>query len=70
MEIAKQQIKEFGLNYPILWAEGESEENIAKNYGIRVFPTTYIIDKDGKVRLRLLGQQTKDFFEAKIKEIL
>jgi peroxiredoxin/predicted negative regulator of RcsB-dependent stress response len=44
-EDAKGVIKENGINYPVVV---DSDRQLFSNYGIRVYPTTVIIDKEGK----------------------
>ena len=59
--------KKLGINYPILF--GGRDISIA--YGnIAAIPTTFIIDRDGCIKHRLIGLHSKDQFEALIKPLL
>ena len=68
-EQAQQFIKENELTYTFL-ENGEGEENFVHNiFGVRTFPSTFIIDPEGKVRYFHLGYSAS--IEEKIeKEIL
>ena len=68
-EQAQQFIEENELTYTFL-ENGEGEENIVRNmFGVRSYPSTFIIDSQGKVRYFHLGFTAGD--EEKIeKEIL
>ena len=57
----------YNVQYPILYYKDE----VIMNYGgIRSIPTTFIIDKDGKIVERLVGYKPKEFFEEAIKPLL
>ncbi len=64
---AKEFSGKMGINYPILIDDG----NVSAAYGpIRSIPTTFVIDKEGKIRKIYIGYRTKDVFEKDIKELL
>lgn len=52
--------KDFTLHYP-QWL---GDEKLSRQFEISGFPTTIIIDKEGKIRERLIGQHTKKQFIA------
>jgi len=55
------------LNYPILLASRE----VAEKYDASdVLPTTIVIDRDGKIRARILGILNADEFEQSVKPLL
>ncbi|HKC63736.1 MAG TPA: TlpA disulfide reductase family protein, partial [Pyrinomonadaceae bacterium] len=59
--------KEMKLDYTILL----NGDGIAdKLGGIPSVPTTFIIDRDGRVRQKIFGQQHRSTFEAAIKPLL
>jgi peroxiredoxin len=45
-------VQEFGLTFPVLLDE---EQGLARTYGVRAFPTTFIIDGDGIIRDQVVG---------------
>jgi cytochrome c biogenesis protein CcmG/thiol:disulfide interchange protein DsbE len=64
---AKDFAGEFGINYPVLVDDGK----VSNLYGpIRSIPTTFILDKSGKIVKMYIGFRTKDVFEQDIKELL
>lgn len=64
---AKDFAGEFGVNYPVLVDDGK----VSDLYGpIRSIPTTFILDKSGKIVKMYIGFRTKDVFERDIKELL
>lgn len=67
-----EELKDFagsmGINYPVLVDASSKAHGI---YGpIRAIPTTFIIDKDFKIRKHYVGSRSKEVFEADIKELL
>jgi peroxiredoxin len=60
----QQEIK---IDYPILL----DSENIGDLFGgIQSFPTTYIIDRQGRIRYKVPGQRNRATFEAAVKLLL
>ncbi len=59
--------KKYGVNYPIVMGDDKVSEAYG---GIQVLPTTFIIDRKGKVVDGLLGATDRAGFEAKIKPVL
>ena len=56
-----------GMNYPVLLG---SDEISMKYGGIEGIPTTFIIDRDGKIVNRFEGFRPREVFEAEIKQLL
>lgn len=57
-----------GINYPVLI---DPNDKVYTLYGpIRGIPTTFIIDKDFRIRQMYIGARSKDVFENDIKELL
>ena len=66
-DAAKKFAGKMDINYPILVDDGK----VSKAYGpIRSIPTTFIIDKSGKIVKMYIGSREKAVFEADIKELL
>jgi thiol-disulfide isomerase/thioredoxin len=60
-------VKEMGVNYPILIGK----ESVGQEYGgVNVLPTTFFIDRDGKVVAREFGLQSRSVFVDHIKQAL
>jgi peroxiredoxin len=64
---AKAFAGKMGINYPVLVDDGK----VSEDYGpIRSIPTTFIIDKNGKIVKMYIGYREKAVFESDIKELL
>jgi thiol-disulfide isomerase/thioredoxin len=60
-------VKEMGVNYPILLGK----EDVGQQYGgVNVLPTTFFIDRDGKIVAREFGLQSRSLFVDNIKKSL
>lgn len=63
---AKDFADQFGINYPVLVDDGK----VSSLYGpIRSIPTTFILDKSGKIVKLYIGFRPKDVFEKDVKEL-
>lgn len=64
---AKAFSDKIGINYPVLVDDG----NVSAAYGpIRSIPTTFVVNKEGKIAKVYIGYRSKDVFEKDIKELL
>ena len=60
-------VKELGVNYPILLGK----ESVGESYGgVGVLPTTFFVDRDGKLIAREFGLQSRSVFVDHIKKAL
>ncbi len=67
LEDAKSFAGKFGINYPVLIDDGKT----SGAYGpIRAIPTTFVIDKSGKIVKKYIGARSKEVFESDITELL
>lgn len=56
------------INYPLVAAGGQE---LAQRYGgIRGIPTTFLIDKQGRIAKKYIGYQSKEVFEKEIQRFL
>ncbi|HEY6304011.1 MAG TPA: TlpA disulfide reductase family protein [Terriglobales bacterium] len=59
--------KEMGVNYPILLGT----ESVGQSYGgVNALPTTFFVDRDGKIIAREFGLQSRSVFVDHIKKAL
>jgi thiol-disulfide isomerase/thioredoxin len=59
--------KEMGVNYPILIGQ----ESVGQSYGgVSVLPTTFFLDRDGKLMFREFGLQSRSVFVDHIKQAM
>jgi peroxiredoxin len=60
-------VKEMGVNYTVLLGK----ESVGQSYGgVDVLPTTFFIDRDGKIVSREFGLQSRSLFVDNIKKAL
>jgi thiol-disulfide isomerase/thioredoxin len=64
----KDYVKKNGIKYPVLIGN----EEVAKNYSIRGIPTTYILDKQGKIVTQHtgFGKGTAEQLESELTKLL
>lgn len=65
--VVKDFAGKFGINYQMLMAD---ESVIAAFGGVEAIPTTFLIDRDGKIRDRKVGAEPTEVYEQKIKALL
>ncbi len=63
VKTVKKYVNRLGLSYPILL---DSDSATAKKYGVAGLPTTFILDRGGIVREKLLGEASGEIFETLI----
>jgi thiol-disulfide isomerase/thioredoxin len=61
--VVKSFITQFGMNYPVVMGDAKIVQDFG---GIRAIPTTFIIDRSGKIVARHIGFAPKETFEKKI----
>jgi peroxiredoxin len=66
-EVVKKFVKQLGVNYPIVIGN----EEVAEPYGgVDVIPTTFVIDRHGRIVNRHIGYNDKAAFEKEIQSLL
>jgi peroxiredoxin len=66
-ELVKEFLRKRGVNYPVVLA---TEEMVNAFGGVEVIPTTFIIDRKGRIAGRHEGFTAKEEFEREIKPLL
>lgn len=66
-EVVKKFIKDYGVNYPIVMY---SDDILAAFGNLNLFPTTFIIDRDGMIRDRKEGKEATADYEKEILAVL
>ncbi|MDH5405631.1 MAG: TlpA family protein disulfide reductase [Candidatus Aminicenantes bacterium] len=62
----KQFVEKHGINYPILMGNKE----ITREYGgINAIPTTFVIDRQGRIVEKYIGYRAKEIFEKQLKSL-
>lgn len=60
-------MQNYNINYPIAFAS----EQCLRAYGpVRAIPTTYIIDRNGKARMKIVGAKSEKFFRGVVDKLL
>ncbi|WP_416826773.1 thiol-disulfide oxidoreductase ResA [Ectobacillus polymachus] len=62
----KNFAQQYNLTFPIAIDKGQK---VINTYGVGPLPTTFLIDKNGKVLKQITGTQTKEQIEGYLKEI-
>ena len=63
----KQFTEKLGMNYPVALADEQMQQTFG---GIEAIPTTFIIDRTGRIVKKDFGFTSKDEFEQEIKPLL
>jgi thiol-disulfide isomerase/thioredoxin len=63
----KKFIKDIGINYIVVMADDDIQDAYGPFGG---YPTTFIIDRDGKIRDKKLGREKASVFEADLLSVL
>lgn len=56
-----------GIGYPVLL---DPEGTVARGYGVKALPVTWLVDRRGVVRGKIVGEATPEVFAAKVTELL
>jgi cytochrome c biogenesis protein CcmG, thiol:disulfide interchange protein DsbE len=64
---AKRYIADLNISYPILL---DPDLSVARSYGVSGVPTTYILDRQGALRFKILGEMTADKLDEVARELL
>ena len=68
--VVKKFIEQHGINYQIVMADDAVQAAFGGAEGISAIPTTFIIDRDGKIRDRKVGAEHTETFEARLVQYL
>lgn len=60
-------VGKLGISYPALLNEDAS---IAKRYGVTGLPTTFFIDRQGKISAKQIGEMTAEAFQKQVAELV
>lgn len=65
--VVKPFIKKFGINYPVVMGDQKISQAFG---GIEGLPTTFVIDREGRIVKKHIGYVPKEEFEKEIKPLL
>jgi peroxiredoxin len=64
-------VAENRINYPVLTGAPSNISKVAASYGgFRYIPTTFIIDREGRIAEKISGPRDEAYFEAAVKKLL
>lgn len=66
-DTVRRFVDPLGLSYPVLL---DPQGDIARSYGVQSLPVTYLLDRRGVVRGKILGEATAELFERRVSELL
>lgn len=66
-DIAAAFVEPLGISYQVLL---DRDGAVARAYGVSGLPTTFIVDRDGRLVTRILGESTSEVFEKLVLEVL
>ncbi len=64
-------VKKYQINYPVLTGDEKYMQELANQYGgIRAIPTTFLIDRQGNIQKKWVGQRSASVFMRVVNFIL
>lgn len=66
-DVVKPFVQKLGMNYPVVLADKKTQEAFG---GIEAVPTTFLVDREGRIVKEHMGFADKDEFENEIKPLL
>ncbi|MEW5786784.1 MAG: TlpA disulfide reductase family protein [Pseudomonadota bacterium] len=66
-DTARRFAESIGIAYPVLL---DPEGATARAYGVQALPVTWLVDRQGILRGKILGEATAELFETRVKALL
>jgi peroxiredoxin len=66
-DTARRFAAKLGISYETLL---DSDGRVARTYGVLGLPTTFFVDRDGRLKGKVVGESTPDVFERIVREML
>jgi peroxiredoxin len=66
-ETVRRFVEPLGIHYPVLL---DPEGATARAYGVKALPITWLVDRHGVVRGKIVGEATAEVFERRARELL
>ncbi|HJU39981.1 MAG TPA: thioredoxin-like domain-containing protein, partial [Tahibacter sp.] len=63
----RTQVRRLGIEYPVAQ---DNDLATFETWAVKVWPTSYLVDRDGNIVLRHVGEGHYDAMDAKIRELL
>ncbi|WP_221032279.1 TlpA family protein disulfide reductase [Actomonas aquatica] len=65
--VVQKFAQDYEINYPIVMGDQDLTETFG---GIEAIPTTFLIDRDGKIRHRKVGSMSREDYEPLVRSLL
>ena len=66
-DTARRFVAKLGISYEALL---DSDGRVARSYGVLGLPTTFFVDRSGRLRGKVVGESTPEVFERMLREML
>jgi len=66
-DTARRFVGRLGISYETLL---DADGRVARSYGVVGLPTTFFVDRDGRLKGRVIGESTPEVFERIVQEML
>lgn len=66
-DTARAFLEQLDISYPALL---DPQGDVARAYGVIGLPTTFVIDREGRLHTRIIGESTPELFERVVRELL
>jgi peroxiredoxin len=66
-DTARRFVGRLAISYETLL---DSDGRVARTYGVLGLPTTFFVDRDGRLRGKVIGESTPEVFERIVQEML
>jgi thiol-disulfide isomerase/thioredoxin len=58
--------KDIKQDYPVFLGD----QNVESTFAVSALPTTFILDREGRIRAKIIGERRRESFEAAVKPLL
>ncbi len=66
-ETARRFVERLGVSYETLL---DRDGRVARSYGVLGLPTTFFVDRDGRLKTKVIGESTPEVFERIVQGML
>jgi peroxiredoxin len=66
-DTARRFVARLGISYETLL---DSDGRVARSYGVLGLPTTFFVDREGRLKGKIIGESTPEVFERVVQEML
>ncbi len=65
-----EAVREFGKDIRQDYTVLLGNQDVASSFGVGPLPTTFIMDREGRIRATIIGEKTRQYFEGAVKPLL